>query len=433
MFEMAYRKRLSADLPAWRERGWVTPHGSSAIIASLEARRSTFGMAAIVGVVGALLLGLGVLAFVAANWEGLPRQAHFLLLLAGMAVAYALADGLARRGLAAFADAALLVAGLIFAAAIALIGQSYHLSGDFSGALLLFEIGCLGAALVTGSVTLTALALIGAGYWTWFVTVDVGFFPHWPSLVAIVIGGAVATFRDTRFGRAVAVLTLIFWVSVTIGAFADRYDMPFAGTFALGAALALLLWSLGTALATLPGWPRLAGLGYQMIWPGLAAILVVLGILQTASIWGDHLTSRAWLVPAIVCVVAAVALAGAAFARRGLQAFDVGAVALLGAAAIAFALVPIADEIASRFAGGVIVIAAAIWVVNLGQSGSFRIGKTLGLAAFGVEILYLYVVTFGSMIDTSVAFLLGGLLFIAMAYGLYRLDRRLAAKPGAAT
>ena len=194
MFEVAYRKRLSADLPAWRERGWVTPEGSAAILASLEGRRSTFGMAAIVGLVGALLLGLGVLAFVAANWEGLPRQVHFLLLLAGMAIAYALADGLAARGLKAFADAALLVAGLIFAAAIALIGQSYHLSGDFSGALLLFEIGCLGAALLTGSITLTVLALAGAGYWTWFASVDGGFFPHWPSLVAIIVGGAVATY-----------------------------------------------------------------------------------------------------------------------------------------------------------------------------------------------------------------------------------------------
>ena len=137
--------------------------------------------------------------------------------------------------------------------------------------------------------------------------------------------------------------------------------------------------------------------------------------------------------PAIVCAVAAVALAGVAFVRRGIQALDVGAVALLGAAAIAFASVQFENEIVSRLAGGIIVIAAAIWVVNLGQSGSFRIGKALGLAAFGFEILYLYVVTFGSMIDTSVAFLLGGVLFIAMAYGLYRLDRRLTAKPGAAT
>ena len=64
MTDSGYRKRLVEDLPRWREAGWVTAEGETAILTSLEGRRSAFGLAAIVATLGALLLGAGVLAFV---------------------------------------------------------------------------------------------------------------------------------------------------------------------------------------------------------------------------------------------------------------------------------------------------------------------------------------------------------------------------------
>ena len=104
----------------------------------------------------------------------------------------------------------------------------------------------------------------------------------------------------------------------------------------------------------------------------------------------------------------------------------------IGIGAIAFALWDPPGELESRLAGGAIVIIAALWVTSLGQEHR---GKTLGLVAFGAEILYLYVVTLGTQFDTALAFLGGGVLFIILAYGLFRLDRRMgrrAAPPAAA-
>jgi uncharacterized membrane protein len=58
--------------------------------------------------------------------------------------------------------------------------------------------------------------------------------------------------------------------------------------------------------------------------------------------------------------------------------------------------------------------------------------KTLGLVALGVEVVYLYVRTFGTLMDTALAFLVGGVLFMALAWGLYRLDRFLGTRTAAA-
>ena len=37
MNDTAYRKRLAADLPKWREAGWVTADGATAILAAVLA------------------------------------------------------------------------------------------------------------------------------------------------------------------------------------------------------------------------------------------------------------------------------------------------------------------------------------------------------------------------------------------------------------
>ncbi|MEO8668935.1 MAG: DUF2157 domain-containing protein [Bauldia sp.] len=426
MHDGAYARRLAEDLPKWRQAGWVTEGGAVAIRAGAGAgagaKRSAFGMAAIVGTIGALLTGLGVIAFVAANWEGMPRIYRFGVLILALALAYVAAGAFQTRGFRVFSEAALLIAGLVFAAAIALIGQTYHLAGDFSGAIMLWEAGMIVAALLTGSSVLTMLAVIGGGYWVWLSTVENNILPHWPSLAVILLGGAIATVLNAQYSRLVAILAFGFWVAVTTIAYATHFNLPFTGTLALLATAALAVWAIGAALATFDPQSRVGGLGLDMQWPALAAMLAALGLEQTVGLWGDTHQAQAWVMPAFILGVAAVLLASYGYMRRSLSAIEPIAVAVISVAAIGFALWTPPSDLQERLAGGAIVLVAALWVTSLGQTAQHR-GKTLGLFAFGAEILYLYVVTLGTQIDTALAFLAGGVLFIALAYGLFRLDR----------
>jgi uncharacterized membrane protein len=428
MNETAYRKRLAADLPKWTDAKWLPADGAAAILASLgPERRSTFGLSAILGTLGAVLIGLGVLAFVAANWEAMPRLVRLGLIAAALLVAYAAAWSFDRRNLRVFAEAGLLAAGLVFAAGIALVGQAYHMSGDFAGAVMLFEAGILGGALVTGSPTLTVLGVIGAGYWTWLATYDNHVVPHYPSLIAILIGVLVTTLQNSHYGRIVAIVAFMYWVAMTITGLADQGDWNFAGGMLLFVAAALALWALGAALASLRPSARIAALGEAILWPGLLAVLFTLGILQLAET--PLATSDPLVMPAAALIGAAIVLAAAALARRELAAADLVAVAVLGLGALAYAFyVPAgADaELERKLAGGALVLVGCLWAVSLGQSGRHPIGKVFGLAAFGLEIIYLYIFTLGTQIDTALAFLGGGVLFIVLSFVLFRIDRLLA-------
>ena len=58
------------------------------------------------------------------------------------------------------------VGSIIFGAAIALVGQMYHLGDDFAGGLLLWAAGALAAAALTGSRSALAVALAAGCVWS---------------------------------------------------------------------------------------------------------------------------------------------------------------------------------------------------------------------------------------------------------------------------
>lgn len=426
MTDNGYRKRLAADLPKWREAGWVTEEGAGQIMASFNVeRRGAFGVVAVLGTLGALLLGLGVVAFVGSNWEEIPRLYRLGLIVAALAVAYVAAFAFERRSFRVFAEAALLAAGLIYVGAVALVGQTYHLSGDMMGALLLFEAGILAAAVFTGSVTMTVVALGGAVYWVWGAVTDFDINPHWPSLVAILIGMAVVTHARAYYSRIAAVIALMVWIGVTVGGFADAQNWEFAGGMMVYAAVALAFWALGAALAATKVL-EISELGEAMLWPGLLAILVAIGGLQFAT--EASVNEQPAMVTALICVGLAVVLTAVALLQKGVTLIDLLAVAILGIGAVGFALAIPEDDLGQRLAGGVLALVAALWAVTLGQSGRHPIGKVMGLVAFGLEVIYLYVRTLGTLLDTAVAFLLGGILFVILAVVLYRVERMLAGR-----
>ena len=431
MTDGGYRKRLSQDLHRWRDQGWVSAEGETAILASLDGSRATFGLAAIVGVLGALLLGAGIVAFVSANWDLMPRIVRFALLVAAMAIAYGAAATLAAKELRIFSEAALLLAGIVFAAAIALVGQTYHLAGEFSDAILLWEIGILAAALFTGSATLTALALAGTGYWTWLNVIDFATVPHWGGLLPIVVGGAIAFRLNSQSVRLMAVPTLAFWFGVNLIGLSMLLNWSPIETLAIATSAALLFWASGSVLTSFSTSNGFVALGYEMLWPGIAAVLIAVGILQTAPDWQRFDDTGQWLVLAVAGIVIATFLSAIAWRRGGLTIIDVCGALAIGLAALAYAYFLPNGTVIVRLIGGIIVLGAALWAINQGQSGPHRVGKKTGLAAFGIEVIYLYTVTLGSLIDTALAFLGGGVLFLVLAYGLFRIDRRLTGKSAA--
>ncbi|MGF7160631.1 putative membrane protein [Rhodoligotrophos appendicifer] len=429
----SYRKRLAADLPQWRAQGWVTEEGAAAILSAAAAERSTLTVSNLVAMLGALLLGLGVITFIAANWEDFPRLVRLIMLVTGLGLAYLIAAILKQRDLPAMADAAVLVAGLVFAAAIALVGQTYHLSGEFRDAVLLWIVGCLGAALLTRSVAATVLSLAGICYWAWEWTVDAGIAPHWPSLAVLVAAGALSVWLNTPMTRKAFIVALLFWLAMTLIAMAEALDWSAAGALSLGAALALCIWSLASLLTAGRLGGRLGDLGEDLVLPVMIALFLAVFFIQFAAEVHDG-ARLGWQYYAAAAVALGALLSFSASYRGAFNGAHAGLAVAVTASAVAFCWW-LADahrvvDLWPSLAIGVVVLATALWMVGIADSRAGRFAHTAGLVGFGVEVLYLYVVTLGTLIDTALAFLVGGILLIGLSVLLLKMDRWLRAKPG---
>lgn len=433
MFDGRYRDRLKEDLPLWREKGWVTDTGADAILQSLHEKADPgFGLAAVVAVLGTILLGFGLFAFVGANWDYMPRIFRFGLLVVGLGLSYAAAGFLERRGFPKFADAAVLFACLVFAGSIALVGQTYHLAGDFADAVLLWLAGTLIVAFATRSVSATVLATIGASYWVWLVTFDNNVVPHWGGLIAIAACCGLSILLDSRLARHMAILALGFWIVVTGIGLDMQPSIEPADVFVMFAALGLMLWAKGLALTQLKEWPRLVRFGADLQTPALAGFLaaaaglqIILDVVHTERAGGVSVAAGA------AALVLSLGLAAFSWSRGALRAFDLAAMAVLGLAVIGLAAWNPPDDFTPRLACGSAVIAIALWWVSLGHEGHVT-GSTLGLLAFGAEVLYLYGVTLGTLLDTALSFFAGGILFIGLSMLLVRFNRKLASTKAAA-
>lgn len=165
MNEESYRKRLTADLDKWIAGGLVSADQRGPILQTLPPANER-PAASILAWAGSVLAGLAVIAFMAANWDGIPRLFRLVAILAVFWGALYGALWCEKKNKPKSRQASLLFAVLVFASGLGLVGQMYNLAGDPSDVLLSAGLAglLLGAAGRSGPAAAAGLLFSGAWY-----------------------------------------------------------------------------------------------------------------------------------------------------------------------------------------------------------------------------------------------------------------------------
>lgn len=416
MFDRTYRQRLEVDLARWQADGVITPAALAQIRGALPPLAPGITIPVVVAIVGGLLIAAAFLAFVAAHWTELARPLRFAILVAGILVAHGLGAWFARANRPVIADLCASVGAIVFGSGIALVGQMYHLGEDFAGGMLLWAVGALAAAALSGSRGALAVALTAASIWSVMRVYETFDAPH-PQFVAfwLIAGGLALAWNSRAAAHLVALAALPWWITAAFQSNLDDFQ-PF---FVLAAGAALLLGG-GLALAATP-WRRLSAAGAVLSTYGgfsLACVAFLEAAMSNELIRanGGAAGQPLW---AISCGAAGAifAVATAATARR------------LGAALAAVAI-------------GLVLVAATTWtppqagapwlayaallcaMLSLIVSGALDVSRPrvvagwLGLA--GVIAAITWVVQ-GSLLHRSAFLALAGGVAVAIAMALNRL------------
>lgn len=363
-----YQSRLRRDLDRWRAEGWVTTEGDARIRAELAQRQTGFGLSGALAVLGAVLLGFAAMSFVAANWQEMSKLARLLLLFTSIVAAYGAAGALFVRRLDGFGHAALLLGVSLFGASIMLIAQMYHMDGNPPDAVLTWAGGALLTGVALNSNPALGAALLLAGLWSGWetaLTTEV----HWLFVPAWLLI-AMAMFRQRwRSGLMLAGLALSIWV-VALG-----YLLNKGHAHELVVLLGLLACAAGWAIqrAAIPRGPS----GIPAAW---------LAYVEPATLIGFGMS---------------IAFAGA-LAVQFAERVSVGHLILLA----------------------MLTLAALLAAIYWGFRNGYRSILWLGYAGFSIEVLALYFRTIGTLMGSSLFFLVTGLLVIGLAAAAWRLHER---------
>ena len=369
-----YSQRVERDLARWQSAGWVSDTGAASIKSDLATRKSAFGTAGIFAILGAVLFGFAIMSFVAAHWTAMSKLARLGLIFATLWACYGAAAYLFARKLDAFAHAAILAGIAAYGAGIMLIAQMYHMEGSPPDAVLYWALGALLAAVLLQSRPALAAAFVLIVVWSaWERVLTNG--AHWEFLAVWVAAAAAAVWMSWRPGLHLAAVGLLIWL------------VPL-GFFVLGRHAHWLVALIGTAIALSA---VAAGPAIDRYLPSAQALFaygvaVAFGALFIAQFVDDYsfLDDRRTRSVGPLLLLAVLTLAG--------------------------------------------LLAAMYWALQTSNRGALWIGY----AAFAAEIFALYWRTLGTLLDTSLFFLVAAILVSALAWAAYYLHQRKALK-GAAT
>ena len=180
-FNRRFVSQLRQEVEEWQQDGTISAEQGQAILArypadsvGYEAARRRQGLVVGLSILGAVLVGLGIITFFAANWDEIPRSVKLGALVAGVVLSYGAGFFLWQRlGYTAVGIALVLLGCIIYGAGVHLIGQIYHVPVDHPNLTAFWFLGVLPLAYVTRSKPVMFLAIV-------LFLVAAGFrLPHW--------------------------------------------------------------------------------------------------------------------------------------------------------------------------------------------------------------------------------------------------------------
>ncbi|WP_339749494.1 DUF2157 domain-containing protein [uncultured Maricaulis sp.] len=429
---MGYRARLARDLERWIAAGWVEASHRPAILGDVAAQPGRWNAAGALAILGATLLAMSALSFVAANWDAMPRLLRFATIILALWASLLGAGRAFDRKAPVIGHALALLGAALFGAAIMLTAQTFNLTSFRNTAVLIWAVAAGGIALTLPSRPVLILATGLGALWAGLEALN----PYAPGAAVwayLPVWGVTAVLAH-RIGSRVALNllapALFLWIAHLLWtqAAADRI-----GELEAFSAAILIAAKIGLIAA----WGRDRGIDGGGILAGWGVALAVLGAhllqwpLDETTLNDAGSGSGLYVAIAVVSllVIAAIAWRRVADGTASRNAALTYLAAGLVAASIPW-LVEAATPgglIAVRILVGAVFYALCVAMIVQGTRPGQSLVGGIGISGFVLQTLYVYAETFSGLLDTALFFLVGGAILFLLSLGMLRLRRMRAA------
>ncbi len=182
-----HHRWLKQQIEIWRLDGTIDDHQAEQLWRRYPVAAATDWSRLLFTGLGVVIFGLGIMLFLAYNWQGMHRFTK----LAFIAVTLLTAHGLgcwysAGQRQPRLAESMHLLGTMLFGAGIWLVAQIYHIDEHYPNAYLIWSLAALSLAWAIPSLAHGLLTLMLVFLWSWFEVFDFHHANHWaPWLVAV--------------------------------------------------------------------------------------------------------------------------------------------------------------------------------------------------------------------------------------------------------
>jgi uncharacterized membrane protein len=310
-----FRELLKQELQLWQADGLISTEQSSAISQRYQldqmAKESTHLLLFVIYIIGTVLVGAGVISFVAANWESIPAAAKVAMIVAFMLACHLIGYYLWRiSAISPRLGHALVVLGtLVFGANIGLMAQIFHIKSNFYNGLFAWAIGAIIMAYAVRSVPNAVVAILVSfvGFCSWAVDSPQSFC-YYPFVAAAIFLPFACLCRSVL---AFSLSLLAIGASVVVCAGFGSESITSSGLAAPGAAL--LFFACGLLFNRSVGFKVFASPA-MIVATAFVAFGAYLSSFHPYSMeFSNLLERRMWLVPTICLYVPALLMWGLVF------------------------------------------------------------------------------------------------------------------------
>lgn len=448
----AFLARLKSELAEWIREGLVTPGQAGKIgerydLDSLGERVSSSKIIAAVSVIGALLLGAGVILLVASNWQLISRPAKlgfvFLTILAVNGIGYTLKYD---RGYPKLGAALLFLGALLFGGGIWLVAQIYNISSRDKNGLLYWALGILPVAWLLGMETILTLASGLLSAWAVWKCAYFGC-PNYPYLALMGILVFPLCYRKKSAGALlVSLVGVAVWLGFGPFVFCLRYPIylhhePFPSAALLPLmvfpyfAFGLLLYALGLLHSCFPTCARFRGafvvLGSLILFGAAYGMSFEAVATEFAKALGNPIPAAFWRCLGVLCAfyIAVFAATFSLAQRRG----TAGGHALVGE--LLFTLIFLATGgmlflglnsfVSTGLISNAMMLGLAVALIALGYGQQEPPMVNLGFALFSLQFFTRYVDWGWNYLPRAAFFIVSGVVLLAGAFSMEKQRKKI--------
>jgi uncharacterized membrane protein len=411
-------QNILKHLPELIEAGIISPEKASEIRIFYQQKspKSQNRLIIVFGILGAILVGLGIILIIAHNWDELPRSARTTLAfipliigqLTGIFVIMRKREDIAwREGTSAF---------IFFAvgASISLVSQIYNIPGNLSSFLLIWMMLCLPLVYLMKSSITALLVIIGITYYA--CETSYWHFPNETSgaywlLLAMLLPHYYLLLKRNPESNFLVMLNWFFPLSITIclGTLAkSSEDLMFIAYFSLFGFFYL------TGNSSVFANKLIRNNAYLVI--GSAGTITMLLMLSFDWFWNDLAKAEINLLNSnefyIAMAVSFAALVLAAWQIKNRQWKEFQLMNLVFILFIFIYIIGIYSTLVS-----VVMINLLIFILGLNIIKKGADCNHLGILNYGLTIITALVIC--RFFDTDISFVIRGLLFVMIGGGFF--------------